>query len=88
MDFTLLEEAFIDPRQRINTEPKQDKNVIPETVQEVPELQQPIIHAPNLIESESNETTYLGLSCCSCKKINWFNVAVIALLLYIILKKN
>jgi hypothetical protein len=86
MDLTPIEEAFFDPR------PKYKKHI---AIQE-PVLEKEEVLVPentrcikeNYHPSPSYEASYYGLTCCSCKKINWFNVIVILLLLYLVFKKS
>jgi hypothetical protein len=81
MDFTLLEEAFLDPRTKQNQfieKQNQVQDVLKDSV--LPE-EQTVVTEKEYIYDTSH------ICCNKCKRINWFNVIVILLLMYIIFKK-
>jgi len=96
MDLTPLDQAFVDP-----SRPFRDMGV-PEVIQprkrciQQPEVrdtepesdsedEEPVIKCGK--KKSKKESDYSGFSCTHCKKINWYNIIILALLLYIIFKK-
>ena len=86
MEFTYIEEAYIDPRQKIQQKNNQD--IIQDTPKQIlPETQQ--LENPQEIKTEIVDvsTPQNEIIFCKCKKINWFNVIILLMLLYLVFKK-
>lgn len=92
MDLTPLDQAFIDPSKPFR------KSFQPEVI--IPPKKSCVIEEDSSDnESDSNEAPIIrrkcvkkeaddtGFTCTHCKKINWYNIIIMALLIYIIFKK-
>jgi hypothetical protein len=92
MDLTPLDQAFVDPSRPFKDNREADIVIPPKKrciqtrePDSDSDDEEPVIKCNK--KKVKKELDYSGFSCTHCKKINWYNVIIIALLLYIIFKK-